>query len=180
MVGVSQVLVTTDQAPVLEDWLSQRHAAGLDRYDYWNQGVYVVVTGPSPEHGQVLTHLLLVLAPAAMAKGLAVSPPANIGIDKADCRVPDIAVYAPDTARTSPAFLATALLVVEVLSPGEPAQAKLDFYARWGVTEYLEADLTRHTVRLWHRTAGQPWTETTRSETLDLDLTAIDTAITWP
>ena len=176
------MLVTTDQAPILEDWLNGRQRAGLDRYDYWDLGVYVVVTGPSPEHNMVASDIQDALKPAAKAQGLVYAPQINIGIDKQDCRVPDAAVFDRDTPRTSAAFLATALLVVEVLSPDETPQAKLDFYARWHVAEYLEADPAAKTVRLWRRD-GEPserWVETQRSGVLDLDVDAIRATIIWP
>ena len=44
--------------------------------------------------------------------------------------MPDLGIFRRDTSRTSPAFLETAELVVEVLSPGERAGEKLPFYAR--------------------------------------------------
>jgi Uma2 family endonuclease len=65
-------------------------------------------------------------------------------------------VFHPDTPRTSPAFLETAALVVEILSPGERAGAKLDFYAARQVDEYLEIDPRAGTVRLLRR-EGDGW-----------------------
>jgi Uma2 family endonuclease len=88
--------------------------------------------------------------------GLCVSAPVNIGKDKEDARVPDIGVFRADTPRTSAAFLATARLVVEVLSEDEVAGAKLDFYAAWQVEEYLEVDLHRRALRLLTR-AAEGW-----------------------
>jgi Uma2 family endonuclease len=93
----------------------------------------------------------------------------NIGIDKVDARVPDLAVYRPDTERTSAAFLATAELVVEVLSPGEAAGAKLDFYADRGVREYLEIDLASGDVRLLAHRADR-WEPIDRSDVVELSV----------
>jgi len=99
-----------------------------------------------------------------------VAAPVNIGVYKAVCRVPDIGVYQPDTARTSPAFLATAVLVVELLSPGEVAGAKLDFYGSHGVEEVLEVDVATGQARLLFRPdeagAAEPWSERSESRTL--------------
>lgn len=95
--------------------------------------------------------MALILVPLARTRRLLTSAPANIGVDKVDCRVPDLAVFEPHTPRTSAAFLATARLVVEVLSPGEVAGAKFGFYAAQGVEEYLEVDLAAGTVLLLAR-----------------------------
>jgi Uma2 family endonuclease len=86
--------------------------------------------------------------PTAHDRGLALSTPLNVGVDKDDARVPDLGVFRRDTPRSSPAFLDTAELVVEVLSPGERAGEKLPFYASRSVREYLEVDLRARTVRL--------------------------------
>lgn len=161
------VQATTDQVPALLEVIEQRQAQGLDRFDEWWQGVYHIVTGPSPEHGELLTRLLVLLDPLASAAGLRAAQSVTIGVDKVDARVPDLAVYRPDTERTSPAFLATAELVVEVLSPAEPPGQKLDFYADRGVREYLEIDLATGDVRLLTR-RDTGWTPIEHSHVLDL------------
>lgn len=151
------VQVDADQVPELQEWLLKRHEWGLDTYDEWWNGVYRIVTGPTPEHGELTAELLVFLHPLVKWAGLRGAAPVNVGINREECRVPDIGIYAPDTPRTSPAFLQTALLVVEILSPGEKPGAKLDFYADWGIAEYLEISLTDGTVELRHRDEGT-WT----------------------
>lgn len=138
---MTTVGASTEQVPGLADLLETRRARGLDRYDEWWDGTYRIVTGPTPEHGRLIAMLSAFFLPLADAAGLHLSAPLNIGIDKVDARVPDLGIYRPDTPRTSPAYLRTAELVVEILSPDEAAGAKLDFYAQWGVEEYLEIDL---------------------------------------
>ena len=93
----------------------------------------------------------------------------NIGVDKYDAKVPDLGVFRRDTPRTSPAFLETAELVVEVLSPGERAGEKLPFYASRDVKEYLEVDLRLHTVRLLANVDGQ-WRDVRASTVIDLSV----------
>ena len=159
--------------------IDERRRLGLDLFDEWHEGVYVIVAGPSPEHGEVALELGAILKPIARARGLRVATPTNIGTDEDDSRVPDLTVFRPDTARTSPAFLATAELAVEVLSPRERPQAKLAFYARRGVREYVEVDLRAHTVRLWSNDRGT-WHESPRSEVLDVDVAAVESEIAWP
>lgn len=142
------VLASTEELVGLEEDLERRHREGRDTYDEWWDGVYRIVTGPTPEHGRLLSKLTVLFDPLVDAKGLHMASPINIGTDKANCRVPDMGIYRPDTPRTSPAFLATAELVVEVLSPGEKPLEKLRFYAEHGVKEYLEVDLVEGTVKL--------------------------------
>lgn len=161
----------TDEVPELGDIIELRRFRGLDTYDEWWDGVYRIVTGPSPEHGELLDALAELLGPLVRAAGLRSAAPVNIGLDKHDCRVPDRAIYEPGTPRKSPAFLSTALLVIEVLSPGEKPMEKLDFYQAHGVKEYLEIDLERVSVKLWgcwpkgHASAGQ-WESEVQSEVL--------------
>ena len=159
--------------------IDERRRLGLDLFDEWHEGVYVIVAGPSPEHGAVAAELITVLGPLARARGLRIATPTNIGTDEDDSRVPDLTMYRPDTPRTSPAFLATAELAVEVLSPRERPQAKLGFYAAHGVREYVEVDPDARTVRLWRNVDGS-WHESARSEVLDLDLADVESQIAWP
>ena len=173
------VLASTDQVPGLDEFLTERQALGLDRYDEFHDGVYVIVTGPTPEHGKLIVQLILALSPAATSRQLDISTPANIGVDKVDCRVPDLAVFQADTERTSPAFLSTAELVIEVLSPGETPLAKLDFYARWNITEYAELDQATQTIRLFRR-SDATWHPTLTSAVLGFDAETLATEITWP
>ncbi|HWL45863.1 MAG TPA: Uma2 family endonuclease [Ilumatobacter sp.] len=171
------VQASTDEAPGLLELIEYRRANDLDRWDEWWEGVYRIVTGPSPEHGTLMTHLSVLLLPKAKHAGLHVaSGGLNVGVDKFDARVPDIGVFRPGTERTSPAFLATAELVVEILSPGEKAGEKLPFYAAYGVREYLEIDLRTKAVRLLVNRAGS-WEPVDASSVLDLTVTETETVV---
>ncbi len=165
------VLTPIDAEAALAEAIEARHEAGLDRYDEWWEGVYRIVTGPSPEHGRLVAWLVRALWTPSAAAGLHVAAPINIGTDKYDCRVPDIGVYYPDTPRTSPAFLATAMMAVELLSPGEAPGAKLAFYRAHGVEEVLEVDVATLRARLLLRpdsTADPtaPWAEASASQVI--------------
>lgn len=149
------VQTTTDEYPALGEHVELRRLRGLDTYDEWWEGVYRIVTGPSPEHGELVSDLSELIGPLVREVGLKRGAPINIGTNRQDCRVPDLAIYESDSSRTSPAFLATALLVIEVLSPGEKPKEKLDFYRDHGVQEYLEIDLANGTVELWDWTGSQ-------------------------
>lgn len=167
------VQATTDQVPELADLIAHRRATGEDRFDEWWQGVYRIVTGPSPEHGEFAVQLTLLLAPRVESRGLRLAAPVNIGIDKRNARAPDLGVYRDDTRRTSAAFLSTAELVVEILSPGESPGEKLPFYAEWNVREYLEIDLATATSRLLVRRDGA-WTPVDASDVIDLSVAEVD------
>lgn len=185
---MTTVLASTDALPEFEAALARRRAQGLDTYDEWWEGVYRIVTGPTPEHGREALRLGAFLDELCEGTDLLVSAPLNIGRDKADARVPDIGVVPVDVPRTSPAFVATAVLVVEVLSPGEAAGEKLDFYCRWGVAEYLEVDFAGRTVRLLTRSGdADGWVTAAASPalgfTLDRDTLVADHAsytVDWP
>ena len=162
---MTTVLASTDAVPELEEALARRRAQRMDTYDEWWEGVYRIVTGPSPEHGLVAGRVFSFLDRLTEGTDLRVSAPLNVGRDREDARVPDVGVFHIGAPRSAPAFLETAALVVEVLSKDETPGAKLDFYARWDVAEYLEMDLTRRAVRLLRR-EGLEWAPATRSGVL--------------
>ena len=167
-----KVQTSTDDVPELLARIEHRRVHGLDRYDEWWEGVYRIVTGPSPEHGEFVVALGAALLPRARMRGLGLSSPLNVGVDKYDARVPDLGVFRRDTPRSSPAFVDTAELVVEVLSPGERAGEKLPFYASRGVKEYLEVDLVARSVRLLAHGEGE-WAPVDRSGVIDLTTTEV-------
>ena len=163
------VQTSTDEAPELLERIERRRIDGLDRYDEWWEGMYRIVTGPTPEHGEFVIAFGAALLPRVRARGLALAAPVNVVIDKYDAKVHDLGVFRRDTPRTSPAFLDTAELVVEVMSPGERAGEKLPFYASRNVKEYLEVDLRARSVRLLAQRAGE-WAAIDRSEVIELSV----------
>jgi len=178
---VTVVLTPIDAVAGLAEAIEARHEAGLDRYDEWWEGVYRIVTVPSPEHGRLAAWLARALWAPSAAAGLHVAAPINIGTDKYDCRVPDSGVYHPDTPRTSPAFLATAVMTVELLSHGEVPGAKLAFYRAHGVEEMLEVDVATGAARLLLRPdsttdPAAPWPEASASQVIP-GLVIVDGAI---
>jgi Uma2 family endonuclease len=161
------VQTSTDDAPELLALIERRRAHGLDRHDEWWEGVYRIVTNPSPEHQRLVYALSKLLESRLLEPDAEVIPGVNIGSDKEDARVPDVAIVRFGTPRTSTAFLATALLVVEILSPGERPGEKLPFYARWNVHEYVEIDPVGGTVELLANRDGT-WTAVDRSSIVDV------------
>jgi Uma2 family endonuclease len=163
------VQTSTDEVPELLARIEQRRANGLDRYDEWWEGVYRIVTGPSREHQRLLVAMLKLLEARLVDSSWEVLPDINVGVDKEDARVPDLAVLSIDVPLTSPAFVSTAELVVEILSPGERPGEKLPFYARWGVSEYIEIDLDHRTVRML-RNRDEKWRAIERSQVVELSV----------
>ena len=159
-----QVLASTDDVSALADVIEQRRAQGLDRCDEMWDGVYRIVPNPAPRHQKLQSLLTHRWYERAAERGLDLAS-VNIGIDQHDFRVPDLAAYRPDTELTSPAYLATAELVVEILSPNERSGSKLDFYAKWNVKEYLEIDPGVSSVQLLANRAGT-WEPAQVSEVL--------------
>ena len=163
------VHTSTDDAPELLARIEQRHATGLDLWDVWWVGVYGIVTAPTREHQRLLKTLVNLLDTRIADPASEVLPDINIGLDKQDARVPDIAVLKVDVQLTSPAFVETAEMVVEILSPGERSSEKLPFYARWGVGEYVEIDLAHRTVQML-RNQDDRWLPIERCQVVDLSL----------
>jgi Uma2 family endonuclease len=153
-----------DQPSLAE--IARRRELGLDMFDEWWDGEYRIVTSPARQHQRRVIALLKFFDRLIGGRSLEVLPAMNLGIDKQSTRTPDVVVMRPDTPRTSRAFFTTAELVVEVLSPGEPAGLKLDFYAQWHVDEYLEIDEASGAARLLRR-EGAEWVEAERSKVLD-------------
>jgi len=163
---------STEELPGLEELIERRRALGLDTFDEWWEGVYRVVGGPSPEHGTLVVRLGALLLERCDPLGLWVSAPMNVGVDKWDAKVPDIAVIHHDAERTSPAYMATAELVVEIMSPREIRGEKLGFYAAWNVKEYLEVDLPNGTARLLANRDGA-WEPLDASEVIELTVAEV-------
>jgi Uma2 family endonuclease len=163
------VQASTDEAPELLALIEQRRVTGQDRWDEWWEGVYRIVTGPTVEHQRFLMALTMVLIEKLADPTMEVLPGINIGIDKRDARVPDIAILSKNERRTSRAFMASAALVVEILSPSERSHEKLPFYARWGVTDYIEIDLDRRTVEILHNDDGN-WLTSERCQVVELSV----------
>lgn len=159
----------------IESWLTRRRELGQDRYDEVWEGSYHVAPGPSVAHALVDSALASLLRTRALPAGLSATTAFNIG-DPDDFRVPDGGLH---RGRPSGVFLATAAMVVEVVSPGDESYAKLAFYARHGVDEVLVADPALRTVRLW-QLRGDGYTETGRSDLLDVTGDELAAELPWP
>ncbi|HWL45295.1 MAG TPA: Uma2 family endonuclease [Ilumatobacter sp.] len=161
-----QVLASTDDVPGLADLIKRRRELDIDHYDEVWEGVYRVVNTRHVDHQEVLSALTARYYDPARALGCYWTG-VNIGLVDVNNRVPDLALVPRDTPRTSPAFFSTALMVVEILSPGEKPGLKLDFYAQWNVNEYLEIDRRKQRVSLLANRGGE-WLPIEASEVFEL------------
>lgn len=152
---VLTVQASTEDVPGLLALIERRRALGQDRPDEVWDGVYRIMTDPTPEHQRIVTSLVVLIHGRLSDPALEVFPGINIGVDKQDYRIPDVAVVRRDTPRTSNAFLTSSELVVEILSRGERAGERLAFYAAWNVKEYLEIDPRNGSIRLLANQGGE-------------------------
>ena len=151
----------------------RRRRHGLDLFDEVWQGEYHMAPAPAWGHGYVDDQLTQILGPYARAAGLLGSGPFNLG-DADDYRVPDHGYH---RIRPTAVFVATAVVVVEVVSPFDESYEKSDFYRAHGVEELLIVDPVGHKVE-WHDLlSGNP---IDGSRVLGVTAAEIDAALDWP
>src|ERR1700733_14108484 len=100
----------------LEAALERRHRFGADTHDEMWQDVLHLVPAPGFGHATLGAQLKSLLRTSAAAAGLTVTDEFNLGEDEHDFRVPDGGLHRPGATGT---WLATAALVLEVVSPGD-------------------------------------------------------------
>lgn len=142
-VGVSlggMPTVVHDPQPVeFERLLERRRALGQDLLDEVWEGVYHMNPAPAARHAEVAQQLAVLLDAPARAAGLVpMMSIFNLGAPE-DYRVPDGGLHRARPGAED-VYLATAALVVEVVSPNDKTWEKLDFYAAHGVDEVLIVD----------------------------------------
>jgi Uma2 family endonuclease len=168
--------VVLGQRPrVLDELLTRRHELGQDIFDEVWDGEYHMAPGPSAEHGRVDDELSALLRPLGRATGLVRTGPFNLGRPD-DYRVPDGGLH---RGRPRGVYLATAAVVVEVVSPDDETYAKIDFYSARGVEELVVADPQLRMVRIWQLIDGK-LTETERSGLLGVGAAELTRDIDWP
>lgn len=171
-------ILTADPPPAeLAAVIERRRTLGQDTHDEVWEGVYHVTPGPSNAHGYVQAELMAVLHPHAQMAGLFASTEFNLG-EADDYRVPDGGYH---RERVPGVRLATAAIVVEILSPGDETFEKFDFYARHDVEEIIVVDPEGRTVDIWlaeevvHRFGQAP-----ASRLLQVTAAEMAAAIDWP
>lgn len=133
----------------LQVLIDRRRALGLDGHDeLWN-GEYHVAPASSSRHGAAQAAVLALLRDHAADPRLVVGP-FNLGT-ASNYRVPDGGLLRNGATGR---YVATAALVVEVISPDDESYAKLDHYAQHGVTELIYLSPEQNDVQLRRLTAG--------------------------
>lgn len=167
--------------PVPESLLAERRRAGADRRDEMWEGVLHMVPPASGPHQRLNAALNEVFGPLARVNGLV--PHVEAGLFRApdDYRVPDQCYARPD--QLSERGVEGAVLIVELLSPGDETYDKLDWYAAAGVDEVLVVDPDTRTPELFVRRGGRMvLSAAARLSSLGVDLEATDgptLRITW-
>ena len=172
-----RTLVLEPDSAGLAELLERRRRAGLDRLDEVWEGVLHMVPAPRGEHADVAQQLAEILGVAARDAGLV---PAmgefNLGGSEHDYRVPDGGVH---RERPHGVWLATAAIVVEIVSPGDESWEKLPFYARHHVDEVIIVDPQERAVH-WRALAGGTYEPIERSGLIDVGAADLAARIDWP
>ncbi len=161
----------------LEALIARRRKLGLDRYDEIWAGDYHMAPAAHFWHGRVDSELARVLAPHARRVGLLGTTTFNLGSPD-NIRVPDGGLH---RSIANSAWLPTAAIVIEVVSPDDETWDKLEFYASHGVAELIIADpQTRDLHWFARRSDGTGYLPIERSALLEIDVAEITAQIDWP
>lgn len=159
----------------LEALLVRRRRLGLDLFDENWQGELHMAPAPHPAHGIVAAELSAALRLASRRAGLRESGPFNLGSPD-DYRVPDAGYH---RGVPTDVWVASAAVVVEVVSAGDETFEKFEFFSSHGVEEVVVADPARRTIRWWRRGAGG-FEPTEHSPLLGIDVADLVAEIDWP
>jgi Uma2 family endonuclease len=170
--------VILGEHPGVQRVIEERQALGLDGYDEVWGGEYHMAPMAGSSHGRVQVEMLALLRDLARAQGRYACGPFNLGLDKADFRVPDGGVL---DLPVSEVWVPTALVVLEVLSPDDETFDKFPFYCRRGVREVIVADPGTRTVKIYKPLLelAQSWKVLSKS-LLGITAQDITDAIDWP
>jgi Uma2 family endonuclease len=170
-----KTVILGDRPAELQALINRRHAQGLDLFDEVWEGEYHMAPYAKFRHGQIDQMVAELLGPLARAAGLVPSGPFNLGSPD-DFRVPDRGIH---RSPTDGAWVSTAAIVVEILSPDDETYDKLPFYARRGVDEVLIFDHDERRVHVLAR-RGDRYEEIDRSTLLAAGVDALTEHIAWP
>ncbi len=155
--------------------IERRRATGGDLYDEVWEGEYHMAPAAHPIHGYLDDEVAALLRPLAKRASLVGTGPFNLGTPE-DYRVPDRGLH-----RHLPrsAWVPTAALVVEILSPDDETWEKLGFYATHQVEEVLVVDRGRRQVA-WFLLGGDGYRQVDSSRLLGATATDMAKQINWP
>ena len=143
----------------LDSFIADRRERGLDGPDEVWEGGYVVMPNPGNEHQDITTELAFVFKTVVDREGLGRTQGGCNVSDREDdwrenYRCPDTAVFLKgNTAEDCGShWLGGPDLAVEVISKGDRARQKLEFYAAVGVRELVVIDRDPWRIELYRPT----------------------------
>jgi Uma2 family endonuclease len=172
-----RTVVVGIRPPELDALIARRAALGLDRFDEVWKGDYHMNPAPHSRHARLDAQLAAILHPYGRAAGLTGLGQFNLGVAD-DYRVPDHGFTAtpPDEV-----FVATAAVVVEIVSPGDESYEKLGFYAERGVRSVIIVDDAERRVRIFALDdASTTLHEADACPVLGITVAELVAAIDWP
>ncbi len=134
--------------------LRERRQTGADKADEMWDGVLHMVPPASALHQRVASQLHRVLAPLAEARGLVAFYETGLFRSDDDYRVPDQLYVRPELV-TRRGVEGPADLVVELRSPNDETDDKIDWYAARGVRELLVIEPAERRVELLGHVEGR-------------------------
>jgi Uma2 family endonuclease len=156
------------QAMIPTEMLEQRRRLGLDKHDEVWEGIYHLVSSPTPSHQRIQGELFIALQAFAKRGGFKLYTDLDLHDPTAqpdrDYRQPDLSVVRVEYV-TPRGIKGPAELAIEVISPHDESRIKVPFYARIGVRETWLVDPLAHTIDIF--AGGNP----IQRSTLGLDLT---------
>ncbi|MCA9265706.1 MAG: Uma2 family endonuclease [Planctomycetales bacterium] len=156
-------MATIIRDPILEERiLAERAERGGDRYDEVWDGVYIMPPMPNDEHQMLVGRFTRILDEIVGDAALGhVRPGVNVS-DRVNgwqqnYRVPDVAVFLNDTRAVNYAAFwhGGPDLAIEILSPGDQARDKLEFYAQVKTREVLVVDRAPWQIELYRLKGGR-------------------------
>jgi hypothetical protein len=139
------------------------------------EGVLHLNSALHSQHGRLEWQLAGILGPLAAAVGLQALGQFNLG-EEGDCRVPDGALGRPGPDAV---YVATAALVLEIVSPGDESWEKLGFSAAHEVDEVLIVDPQEKAVS-WMGIERGEYHHLKRSRLIELGAAELAEQIDWP
>ena len=172
-----RTLVLDSSLPEIEALLAQRKRTGIDRRDEVWQGVLHLAPATSFSQAQIAQQLALMLNEPSREAGLElVMQEFNLGDSIDDYRVPDGGIFRPGTEGV---WIATAVAVIEILSPDDEIWEKLPFFAARDVDEVVIVDPAKHRVD-WLALCGGHYAPTERSVLIDFGPAELVARLEWP
>ena len=170
-----RTVVLGEPPPELEALIARRRSLGLDIFDEVWEGDYHMNPAPPGPHSWIDQQLAELLGPQARQAGLWMGGVFNLGV-VGDFRVPDRGIHTAPPIQT---WFDTAVVVIEVESPGDESWDKLGFYASHHVDEVLIVSPEKRTVK-WLLRAGAGYIDRGASEALGITSAELADQLEWP